>query len=461
MKMMGKDNEQLATNGQVNETKTALARIELPPKLIPVFSGQARYRGAYGGRGSGKTRSFAKMAAVRGYQLSMRGEKGVIVVAREYINTLAQSSLAEVRSAILSEPFLARHYDIRGHTIRTKDGRIQFCTAGLRYNLDNIKSKARIHLLWIDEAENVTEEAWMKAIPSVREEGSEIWVTWNPERENSATHKRFREAPPDGAKIVALNWCDNPWFPPCLEIQRCEDARQRPEHYAHIWEGDFVQFVAGAYFSSPLLIAAQEGRIGKVTADPHLPLRAFWDLGGSGARSDNTAIWIAQFVGQEIRLLDYYEAQGQPLRAHVNWLHEQGYGDALCVLPHDGATYDRVHDVSFETALREMGFDVEIIANQGAGAARARIEAVRRLFPRMWFDEERTRGGVAALAAYHEKRDRHRSIGLGPEHDWSSHGADAFGLMAIAYEEPRRCQHKSKNGRYRAHPTQTTSWMAG
>jgi len=284
---------------------SGVARIELPPKLIPVFSGQARYRGAYGGRGSGKTRSFAKMAAIYGYELSMRGEKGVIVVAREYVNTLASSSLAEVRSAILSEPFLARHYDVKTSNIHTKDGRIRFISAGLRHNLDSIKSKAHIHLLWVDEAENVSEAAWVKAIPTVRESGSEIWVTWNPEHENSATHKRFRANPPQGAKIVALNWRDNPWFPPVLEAARCEDAKLRPEHYDHIWEGDFVTVMEGAYYAGALLIARQEGRIGRINISPSLAVRAFWDIGGAGARADATAIWVAQFVGDEIHLIDY------------------------------------------------------------------------------------------------------------------------------------------------------------
>jgi len=442
--------------------KGNVARIELPPKLLSVFTGQARYRGSYGGRGSGKTRSFAKMAAVRGFELSRAGKKGVIVVAREYGNTLRDSSLAEVRAAIESEPFLVHHYDLGGGRIRTKDGRIQFAAAGLRYNLDNIKSKAQIHLLWVDEAENVSEAAWVKAIPSVRETGSEIWVTWNPERETSATHKRFRENPPEGAKIVALNWRDNPWFPSVLERERLEDARARPEHYAHIWEGDFVNYVAGAYFAQGLLDARVGGRFGKMKVDPCLSIRAFWDIGGAGARADATSIWISQFVGEEIRILDYYEAQGQPLAAHVAWLRESGYGQAVMVLPHDGATYDRVYDVSFASALRQAGFEVEIIPNQGAGAARARIEAVRRLLPQMWFDEAKSRAGVLALGAYHEKRDDNRNIGLGPEHDWSSHAADAFGLLALSYEAPRPASPKGKTGRYRTGNAATvSSWMAG
>lgn len=436
----------------------AVARIELPPKLIPVFAGQARYRGAYGGRGSGKTRTFAKMAAVKGYQLSQTGEEGLIVSAREYMNTIENSSLAELKAAIASEPWLAAHYDIGEEYIRTRDGRISFAFVGLRHNLDSIKSMARVHLVWIDEAEPVSEAAWQKLIPTVREAGSEIWVTWNPESRNSATHKRFRESAPQRAKIVALNWRDNPWFPPVLEQERCEDWEKRPEHYAHIWEGDFVSAVEGAYYARALAKAREDGRIGNVAADPLMRLRTFWDIGGTGAKADATAIWVAQFIGREVRVVDYYEAQGQPLAAHINWLRESGYGAALAVLPHDGSTRDRVHDVSFESALREAGFEVQVVPNQGAGAARLRVEAVRRLFPAIWLDKKRCAAGIEALGWYHEKRDQNRNIGLGPEHDWASHAADAFGLMAVAYEMP---PVKQMRDRYTSSSYPSTSWMAG
>jgi phage terminase large subunit len=79
-----------------------------------------------------------------------------------------------------------------------------------------------------------------------------------------------------------------------------------------------------------------------------------------------------------------------------------------------------------------------VIPNQGAGAAKQRIEAGRRLFPSMWFNEETTQPGLDALGWYHEKKDEARNIGLGPEHDWASHGADAFGLMCVAYEAPKK-----------------------
>jgi phage terminase large subunit len=92
--------------------------------------------------------------------------------------------------------------------------------------------------------------------------------------------------------------------------------------------------------------------------------------------------------------------------------------------------------IKFEDHLRSAGFNVQTVKNQGRGAAMQRVEAARRLFPRIWFNADTTTAGLEALGAYHERIDEKRQIGLGPEHDWASHGADAFGLMCVAYEEP-------------------------
>jgi phage terminase large subunit len=414
------------------------AKVEIPPKLIPVFVGPADFRGAFGGRGSAKTRTFAKMTAVRGYQWSQAGEEGLIVGAREFMNSLDESSMAEIKSAILSEPWLADHYEIGEKFIRTRDHRIEYDFIGLRHNLDSIKSKARIKLLWVDEAEPVTETAWAKAIPSVREDDAEIWVTWNPERKTSATHKRFRLDPPERSRIVEMNWRDNPWFPELLNRRRLEDKEKRPDSYDHVWEGGFRTVMEGAYYASALSEAKAQGRICRVAADPLMTIRLFADIGGTGARADAFTLWVAQFIGREIRVLDYYEAVGQPLGAHLAWMRSRGYtpGKAQIWLPHDGKTQDKVYAVSYESAFRDAEYDVTVIPNQGRGAASARIEAGRRRFPQMWFNEDTTEAGREALGAYHERKDEKREIGLGPNHDWASHGADAFGLMCVAYEEP-------------------------
>lgn len=218
------------------------AQIELPPKLIPVFAGKKRYRCAYGGRGSGKTRSFALMTAVRGYQCGQAGLNGAILCGREFVNSLADSSLEEVKEAIRSVPWLANYYEIGDKYIRSRDRRINYLFAGLRYNLDSLKSKARILLAWADEAESVSEMAWQKLLPTVREHDSEVWVTWNPEIEGSPTDLRFRKHIGDNGISVEVNYCDNPWFPEVLEQERLADkARLDEASYRWIWEGAYLQ----------------------------------------------------------------------------------------------------------------------------------------------------------------------------------------------------------------------------
>lgn len=418
------------------------ALIQIPEKLIPVFDGEADVRGSYGGRGSAKTRSFAKMIAVRGYMCGMAGITGQLLCCRQFMNSLEDSSLEECKRAIEDEPWLAAWYEIGDKYIRSKCGKIWFAFAGLDRNIASIKSKGRILVCWVDEAEPVTDEAFTILIPTLREEGdgwnAELWVTWNRKRKGAAVEKRFAASKDPRIKIVELNWRDNPKFPDKLERERKRDLAERPEQYAHVWEGDYATTLEGAYFAQSLIKAKQEGRIGRVAADPLMTIRLYCDIGGTGAKADAFAIWVAQFIGHEIRVLDYYEAQGQPLAAHVEWCRERGYEPkrAQWWLPHDGETNDTVFDASVQSELQKLGYSVTVIPNQGKGAAKQRIDAARKLFPSIWFNEDTTEGGRAALGWYHEKRDQLREIGLGPEHDWASHGADAFGLMCVAHEPP-------------------------
>lgn len=422
------------------------AVVRLPKKLRPVFRGSADVRGAYGGRGSAKTRSFAKMAAVEGYRFGMAGISGVILCARQFMNSLEDSSLEEIKRAIEDEPFLVAYYDIGEKYIKSRDGRITFAFKGLDRNIGSVKSMGRLLLCWVDEAEPVTEDAFRTLIPTLREEGTdwnaELWVTWNPMRKTAAVERRFRNSTDPLIKIVEMNWRDNPKFPDKLERDRLRDQTDNPDDYEHIWEGGFKVAFTGAYYAKPLAEAKREGRIGIVPADPLMTYRAYWDIGGTGAKADACAIWIAQFVGQTIRVLDYYEAVGQELSVHVKWLRDNGYDKAMCVLPHDGANHDKVFKVSYQSALSEAGFNVKVIPNMGAGAAMARIEATRRTFPAIWFHDPKTEAGREALAWYHEKRDEKRQIGLGPNHDWASHCADAFGLMAVHHASDDHLQSK-------------------
>lgn len=384
------------------------------------------------------------MIAARGYKYGQEGVTGQMVCGRQFMNSLEDSSLEEVKRAIEDQPFLKAYYEIGDKYIKSRDGRIWFTFVGLDRNVSSIKSKGRILILWVDEAEPVTDDAWSTVIPTLREEGgeggdawnAELWVTWNPKRKKAPVEKRFRFANDPLIKIVQLNWRDNPKFPAKLERERQRDLAERPDQYEHIWEGDYVGVVEGAYFAKSITQAKKEGRIGRVGPDPLMSYRAFCDIGGTGQRADAFTIWVAQFIGKEKRLLKTYEAVGQPAATHMQWLRENGYigGNTTIWLPHDGDTQDKVFDVSYKKAFEGAGYAVEVVPNQGKGAAMMRVRAGQRVFPSLWIDAEGCAGGLEAIGWYHEKRDEARGIGLGPNHDWASHSSDAFGLMAIVAE---------------------------
>ena len=404
------------------------AEIELPPKLVNLFDGEARYRVAFGGRGSGKTRSFALMSAVYGYRWGMSGKQGQILCAREHLNSLDESSLEEVKSAIRSVDWLDAYYEIGEKYIRSRDGRVSYVFSGLRRNLDSIKSKARVILAWVDEAENVSEAAWQKLIPTIREEESEIWVTYNPESKHSAVHQRFRVSPSGDVKVCEINWRDNPWFPDVLNQERMNDQKLRPDVYDHVWEGAFLIHVEGAYYTVEMREANAEGRIGSAPYDRSVGVVTAWDLGVG----DSTAIWFAQMVGPEVRLIDYYESSGVGLDHYVAILNSKGYNYTDHILPHDvrvrelGTGKSRLETLD-NLGVRPITIAAQLNVDDG-------IQAVRSLLGRAWFDEEKCERGIDCLRQYRRDYDENnKSFKARPLHDWSSHGADAMRYLAIGY----------------------------
>tara|TARA_R110002110_G_scaffold37601_5_gene124044 strand:- start:271 stop:1584 length:1314 start_codon:yes stop_codon:yes gene_type:complete len=415
--------------------------IDTAAVFLPLLE-PARHKGAYGGRGSGKSHFFAGSIAEDALRFPGDAGEGLrAICGREIQKSLKDSAKFLIESKIaeygLGEADGFKIFNDR--IVTPKDGVIVF--QGLQdHTTDSIKSFEGFHRFWGEEAHSISKRSIGLIRPTIRWESkrlglqSEMWWSWNPSRKGDAVDQMLRGPElPTGAAVVKANWSDNPWFPDVLEQERTDCLRATPEQYDHIWEGGYATVLEGAYYASALITARQENRIGKVAKDPLMQMRAFFDIGVR----DATAIWIAQFVGREIRVLDYYEAIGQPLSTHLEWMRSSGYGNALCVLPHDGSKADQITAIRYEDAIREAGFEVETIQNQGKGAAMKRVEASRRLFPSIWFNEPTTAPGLDALGWYHEKKDEARNIGHGPEHDWSSHGADAFGLMCVAYEEPR------------------------
>jgi len=417
----------------------SVLQIETAEVFEPLLQ-PSRYKGAWGGRGSGKSHFFAGLLIEDSLAEpgSSGGEGLRSICIREVQKDLAQSSKALLEAKLaqfnLGE---AQGFKVFRELIQTPgDGLIIF--KGMNdYTADSVKSLEGYKRAWWEEAQTATSRSLSLLRPTLRAAGSELWFSWNPRRKVDPVDVLLRgKEKPTGATVVRANWQDNPWFTDELEQERLDTFRIDPDQYGHIWNGDYVTALSGAYYAPFLARAKEDGRIGHVAPDPLLTLRAHIDIGGTGAKADAFVIWIDQWVGREVRILDHYEAVGQPLEAHADWLRSKGYvpGKVTIVLPHDGAANDKVHKVSYQSAFRDMGYDVVVIPNMGAGAAMRRVEATRRLFPSIWFDESKTESGRDALGWYHEKRDENRDVGLGPNHDWSSHSADAFGLIAVDYE---------------------------
>ncbi len=404
-------------------------QIELPPKLVPVFEGDARTRYSYGGRGSGKTRSFALMTAVYGYRWGMSGKKGQILCAREFMNSLSESSLEEIKSAIQSVPWLNSYYECGDKYIKSKDGNINYVFAGLRRSLDSIKSKARIILCWIDEAEALSGRAFDILQPTIREVDSEIWVTWNPESKYSATHERFRANPPANSRGVQLNYYDNPFFPAVLEEQRLEDKEKRPDMYEHIWEGGFLIYSEGAYYSAEMRRARDEDRITNVGYDRGKGVVTAWDLGVG----DSTAIWFAQFIGTEVHLIDYYEASGVGLEHYAMILQQKNYVYDQHIFPHDVRVRELGSGKSRIETLEGLGIrDIEIAPSLLIDDG---IQAVRAMLDKCWFDAEKCEKGIDSLTNYsRDWDDNGKTWRMRPSHNWASHGSDSFRYLAIGYQ---------------------------
>jgi phage terminase large subunit len=407
----------------------SILQIETARVFHPLLE-PARDKGAFGGRGSGKSHFFAGLLIE-----DSLAEKGLLSVCVREVQKSLKDSAKRLIEGKLAEHNLgeADGFKVFKELIETPgDGVIIF--QGMQdHTAESIKSLEGFRRAWVEEAQTLSTTSVGLLRPTIRTPGSELWWSWNPRRKSDPVDKMLRTADrPTGAVVVRANWSDNPWFPEVLEQERKDCLRLTPDQYDHIWEGGYATVLSGAYYAACLAEAKQQGRIGRVSRDPLMPIKAIWDIGVR----DATAIWIVQFVGRSILVLDYYEAVRQPLSAHLQWLRDKKYDKATCILPHDGAQADAITAVRFEDHIRAAGFDVETIENQGKGAALKRVEAGRRLFPAIWFNEATTEAGRDALGWYHEKLDEQRNVGLGPEHDWSSHGADAFGLMCVYHEVP-------------------------
>lgn len=410
----------------------------------------ARYKGAWGGRGSGKSHNFAQMSVVD--CLAQRGTRGLCV--REVQKSLKESAKRLIEDKI-DAMGVRSQFGILASEIKTPGGGLISFIGMQDHTAESVMSFEGLDWVWVEQAETLSARSLQVLRPTIRKETAELRFSWNRRRKSDPVDMFLNGPnPPPGAVVIRANWSENPWFPAALEMERQHDLKFSPS-YQHIWEGDYATVVEGAYFAAQLHSAREEGRMTELSYDPILERRAYFDLG----YNDATTIWICQFKGQRIHCMDYIEGSGQELGYYVNELRRRGHEDALCFLPHDGAH----HHVgsSAKEQLIEAGFRTKVVKWGGRGAAMLRVEAGRRVMPRVWFNTPNCDAGIEALGSYHERRDDRREIGLGPEHDWASDAADSFLMMCQLYEEPKATL-KPVGEIYRAGSSDSnTAWLAG
>lgn len=396
-------------------------RVEVPQALLPLFQPK-RYKVLYGGRGSAKSWSVARALVAQAAARPIR-----VLCARE-----TQKSIQESVHRLLKDQIgalgLEDSFEVQETKIVGKNGS-EFTFAGIRQQgVANLKSYEGTDICWVEEAQVVTRRSWDVLIPTIRKPGSEIWITFNPELEDDETYSRFVTDPPGDAWVQPVNWSDNPWFPGVLDDERRLMQRRDPVGYKTTWEGQCRPAVEGAIYADEIAAAVEAKRIRNVPYDPMLKVHWVWDLGWN----DSTSIIGAQRSGSEIAIVDYIEGDHRTLADYAQDIRDRKYNLGTLWLPHDGSAKNLQTGKSPKEVLQGLGFDVDTVPNLGVEEG---IHAARLMFPRCYFDKERTAPLTNALKRY--KRQQNATTGSfgAPLHDDNSHPADAYRYLAVVADQ--------------------------
>ena len=409
-------------------TKTQ-PKIDFPEKLECLFK-PSRYKVLYGGRGGAKSWGVARALLVKGAEKQIR-----VLCAREY-QTSIKDSVHKLLCDQIEAMGLSTFYEITQASIRGMNG-TEFAFVGLKNNVANVKSFEGIDICWVEEAQTVSRHSWNVLIPTIRKEQSEIWVTFNPELETDETYQRFVVNPPPDCIVQKINWSDNPWFPETLRLEKDALKSRDPAAYNTVWEGLCKQTVDGAIFAKEMQFAELENRLTRVPYDAVKPVHAVFDLGWS----DSTAIWFVQFIGMETRLIRYFESSQQTMSWYLAKMQEFGYVYDTLWLPHDAENKTlAANGRSIEQIVRSAGYKTRIIPKTPIVDS---INAARTIFNNCWFDRENCHEGLQCLRHYRYEVDPETGLfSKNPLHDQYSHGADAFRMLGLMVNEPKRSAQK-------------------
>ena len=420
--------------------RQAVGQAEFPEKLSILFE-KSRYKVLYGGRGGAKSWGIARALLILGVKQPTR-----VLCAREFQNSISQSVHKLLSDQILALG-LESFYEITQASIRGRNGS-EFAFVGLKNNITNIKSYEGVDICWVEEAQSVSKTSWNVLIPTIRKQGSEIWVSFNPELETDETYQRFVVSPPEDCLSAKINWSDNPWFPDTLRLEKDALFARDREAYNTVWEGICRQTVDGAIFAKELTMAELDGRICNVPYDPIKPVHFVFDLGWA----DSTAFWAVQFIAQEVRLIRYYENTQETIAHYIAKIQSYGYVVDTIWLPHDaGNKLLASNGRSIEEIVRASGYSTRIIERTPIADS---INAARMMFNRCWFDRTNTLDGVDCLRHYRYDVDPDtRQFSQKPLHDQYSHGSDAFRMLGLMVNEPKKKSPPKQNYQL------PTSWL--
>lgn len=327
---------------------------------------------------------------------------------------------------------LERFYTPLQSEIRGKNG-TEFVFAGLRkQTVSSIKSYEAIDICWIEEASVVSRRSLTILLPTIRKPGSEIWFSLNPDLETDAVYQDFILSPPKNSFVCKTTYRDNNWLS-AESQQKIDTLKEKdPDAYHHVYEGGTRSTVEGAIYKQELQAAEKEGRIRQLHYDPMMPVDTFWDLG----YADRVSIWAAQRTPFEIRILRYFEGDHQAIDYYLREIQSWGYVLGTCYLPWDGGTISLGTGKSIEEIMRAKGFKTRV--NRQLSKADG-INAVRMLFPQIYFDASHCADGLQYLRRY--QWGPTTALGVArrePLHDDASHPADALRTLAVGIKEPER-----------------------
>ena len=402
-------------NPNLNQTEPLA---DFPKKLQFLFD-PYRYKVAYGGRGSGKSWSMARALLLQASNKPLR-----ILCAREIQRSIKQSVHTLLNDQIQALG-LGPLYEVLESEIRSRSGS-SFSFTGLATNtVESIKSFEGCDIVWVEEAQTVSKKSWDILIPTIRKPDSQIWVSFNPNIDSDDTYKRFVIEPPDNAKVVKVNWQDNPWFPEVLEIERQHSLKTNPD-YDNIWEGDCKAAVDGAIYANEIREAQEGNRITTVPYDPMMKVHVVMDLGWN----DSMSVILCQKGISDLRIIGYIEDDHRTLDSYSAQLKNLSYNWGTMFLPHDGQSKDFKHGISAEEIMKKLGWDIRIVPKADIESG---IKLARMNFHRIYFDKSAQRL-VECLKNYRRSINSATNEPGAPLHDEYSHGADAFRYLCTSIE---------------------------